>query len=144
MHAHEHSWGSLRGSKLTKRETTITFHGGINEIGGNKIFLTIANKKFLFDFGLSFNESNQYFSEFLSPRRFNGIIDYLYLGLIPPIEGLYRNDLLNPFHDLLKKEPYKIVNLEKSVIEAAFLSHAHMDHYKYLGFLKQDVPIFMN
>jgi ribonuclease J len=55
----------------------IEIFGGINEIGGNKIFLTAGNKKFLFDFGLSFKESGQYFSEFLSPRKFNGIIDYL-------------------------------------------------------------------
>ncbi|MFX1365114.1 MAG: hypothetical protein ACFFCE_17800 [Promethearchaeota archaeon] len=122
----------------------IEIFGGVSEIGGNKIFITVGNKKFLFDFGLSFNESNQYFSEFLSPRRFNGIIDYLYLGLIPPISGLYRKDLVAPFEDLLKKEPYKIVNSDSSIIEAAFLSHAHIDHYKFLGFLKQHVPIYMN
>jgi len=58
----------------------IKIYGGINEIGGNKIFININERRFLFDFGLSFNENNQYFSEFLSPRKFNGIIDYLYLG----------------------------------------------------------------
>ena len=67
--------------------------------------------------------------EFLSPRRFNGIIDYIYLGLIPPLNDLYRNDLVNPFQELLRKEPYNILTSDKSMIEAAFLSHAHIDHY---------------
>ena len=72
----------------------LTFYGGVNEIGGNKIFVNIGDKKFLFDFGLSFSENQKYFSEFLKPRKLNGIIDYLYLGLIPPINKLDRNDLL--------------------------------------------------
>ncbi|GAH54368.1 unnamed protein product, partial [marine sediment metagenome] len=36
--------------------------GGLNEIGGNKIFINIGDKKFLFDFGLSFSENQKYFS----------------------------------------------------------------------------------
>ena len=122
----------------------IEIFGGINEIGGNKIFLTAGDKKFLFDFGLSFSDSNQYFSEFLSPRKFNGIIDYLYLGLIPPLNNFYRNDYVEPFKTILEKEPFKILNSNGNLIEAAFLTHAHMDHYKFLGFLKQKTPIYMN
>ncbi|MFX1391203.1 MAG: MBL fold metallo-hydrolase RNA specificity domain-containing protein [Promethearchaeota archaeon] len=122
----------------------IEIFGGINEIGGNKVLLTVSDKKFLFDFGLSFNESNQYFSEFLSPRRFNGIIDYLYLDLIPSINEFYRNDYIKPFQSILEKEPFKIISSDKNIIEAAFLTHAHIDHYKFLGFLKQKTPIYMN
>lgn len=122
----------------------IEIFGGINEIGGNKIFLTAGDKKFLFDFGLSFKESSQYFSEFLSPRKFNGIIDYLYLGLIPPLNNFYRNDYIEPFKTILEKEPFKILNSNGNLIEAAFLTHAHMDHYKFLGFLMQNTPIYMN
>jgi len=54
----------------------IEIFGGLNEIGGNKIFINIGDKKFLFDFGLSFSENQKYFSEFLNPRKLNGIIDY--------------------------------------------------------------------
>jgi ribonuclease J len=122
----------------------IQIFGGIHEIGGNKVFITVGDKKFLFDFGLSFNESSQYFSEFLSPRRFNGIIDYLYLGLIPPLNNFYRKDFVEPFKSILEKEPFKILNSDGNLIEAAFLTHAHMDHYKFLGFLRQKTPIYMN
>jgi len=79
----------------------IEIFGGVNEIGGNKIFISVGDKKFLFDFGLSFGEMQRYYSEFLKPRKLNGIIDYLYLGLIPSINKLYRNDLITPFSDIL-------------------------------------------
>jgi len=122
----------------------ITMFGGINEIGGNKIFISIGDKKFLFDFGLSFKDNNQYFSEFLSPRKFNGLLDYLYLGLIPPINRLYRNDLITPFKEKLINDPYNITLASNNLIDACFLTHAHLDHYKFIGFLQKETPIYMN
>ncbi|MBY9012689.1 MAG: MBL fold metallo-hydrolase [Candidatus Lokiarchaeota archaeon] len=122
----------------------IEIFGGIGEIGGNKIFINIGDKKFLFDFGLSFSDNQKYFSEFLNPRKFNGIIDYLYLGLIPPINKLYRNDLITPFSNVLNSDPYNIITTNENIVEAFFLTHAHLDHYKFIGFLKQNTPIYMN
>ncbi|MFX0176631.1 MAG: MBL fold metallo-hydrolase RNA specificity domain-containing protein [Candidatus Hodarchaeota archaeon] len=118
--------------------------GGVKEIGGNKVFINVGKKKFLFDFGLSFKESRQYFSEFLSPRKFNGIIDYLYLNLIPPLNHFYRNDLIIPFKEKLRKDPYRITPSDQNIVDACFLTHAHMDHYKFIGFLKKNTPIYMN
>ena len=122
----------------------IQIFGGINEIGGNKIFINVGDKTFLFDFGLSFKDYNKFFSEFLSPRKFNGIVDYLYLKLIPPINELYRNDLILPFADTLDKKPYNIKCCETNYIDAFFLTHAHMDHYKFVSFLKKETPIYLN
>jgi len=122
----------------------IEIFGGVGEIGGNKIFVNIGDKKFLFDFGLSFSENQKYFSEFLNPRKLNGIIDYLYLGLIPPINKLYRNDLITPFSDVLNSNPYNIITTNENIVDAFFLTHAHLDHYKFVGFLKQNTPIYMN
>ena len=39
---------------MTKNETSITFFGGVNEIGGNKILLKDLDTKVFFDFGMSF------------------------------------------------------------------------------------------
>ncbi len=122
----------------------IEIYGGIGEIGGNKIFVNIGDKKFLFDFGLSFGEHRKYFSEFLNPRKFNGIIDYLYLELIPPINKLYRNDLITPFSDVLNSDPYNIITTNENIVDAFFLTHAHLDHFQFMGFLKQNTPIYMN
>jgi len=122
----------------------IEIFGGVNEIGGNKIFINVGDKKFLFDFGLSFGDMQRYYSEFLNPRKFNGIIDYLYLGLIPSINKLYRNDLITPFSEILNSEPYKIITTNENIVDAFFLTHAHMDHFKFVGFLKQNTPIYLN
>jgi len=34
----------------------LTFHGGVNEIGGNKILLEDGGTRILFDFGMSFSQ----------------------------------------------------------------------------------------
>ncbi len=122
----------------------ISFYGGINEIGGNKIFIKSGEKTFCFDFGLSFRDMNQYFSTFLNPRKLNGIIDYLYLGLIPAINKIYRNDFINPFKEKLMKGKYNIVPSKDNLIDASFLTHAHLDHCMFLGFFKQNTPIYIN
>ncbi len=90
------------------KKMEIKIYGGINEIGGNKVFINVADKNFLFDYGLSFAQQRNYYSEFLQPRNFNGIIDLIRLDLIPSINGLYRSDLITPFSDLLKNPPYNI------------------------------------
>ena len=99
--------------------------GGIKEIGGNKLFINVGESKFLFDFGLSFNDNNQYFTGFLNPRNYNGIVDYLYLGLIPAVNNIYRDDYLSPFSEILKKDPYNISIAEENKVDAFFLTHAH-------------------
>ena len=35
--------------------TSLTFYGGVGEIGGNKVLLEDRNARFLLDFGMSFN-----------------------------------------------------------------------------------------
>ena len=122
----------------------ISFYGGINEIGGNKIFIKSGEKTFCFDFGLSFRDMNQYFSNFLNPRKLNGIIDYLYLGLIPAINKIYRNDYITPFKEKLKNRRYNIIPSDENLIDACFLTHAHLDHCMFLGFLKKHTPIYIN
>ncbi len=82
---------------------------------------------------MSFTEHNSYFSEYLRPRKAAGIEDFIELGLLPDIEGIYRKDYLNHIGRSLKKE--------KSV-DAVFLTHAHMDHIGYIHFLRRDIPIY--
>ena len=43
--------------------TGITFHAGVKEIGGNKFLVEDKGTKIFMDFGLSFSEEGQYFSE---------------------------------------------------------------------------------
>jgi ribonuclease J len=102
--------------------TSITFYGGVNEVGGNKILIKDGDVKVLFDFGISFSLRGQFYSDpFLSPK--SGI-DLLKLGILPDLKGLYVFDNSSP------------------EIDAVFLSHSHMDHSAHISFLKRDIPIY--
>jgi mRNA degradation ribonuclease J1/J2 len=39
---------------MVKNATTLTFFGGVNEIGGNKILLQDRDTRVFFDFGMSY------------------------------------------------------------------------------------------
>jgi len=109
----------------------LTFHGGVNEIGGNKILLEDKDTRIFLDFGMGFGTRGKFFEEFLSPRTANGIGDFLAMGLLPDISGVYREDLLTHYG----RKP------EEPDIDAVFLSHAHADHANYISFLHEGIPI---
>jgi len=118
----------------------LTFYGGVNEIGGTKILLEDNDKCLLLDFGFPFKGNKQFYEEYLRPRGGAGLLDPLEMGLLPPLEGLYREDLEAPglwqrfrSHPLYRK-------IEK--VDALLLSHAHADHTGYISFLKDDIPIY--
>jgi len=74
--------------------TSLTFYGGVDEIGGNKILLEDRDIRIFLDFGMSFSQSGRYFSEFLNPRKCNGVLDFIKTRLLPDLPGLYRLDYL--------------------------------------------------
>jgi ribonuclease J len=107
--------------ETAKHETTLTFYGGVNEIGGNKILLRDGDVKVLFDFGMSFALRKQFYSPpFLSPKSEKSLKE---LGILPRIEGIYNDG----------KPPE---------IDAVFISHAHMDHSAYISFINRQIPVY--
>ncbi len=121
------------GASMTKNKTALTFYGGVNEIGGNKILLENNETRALFDFGQSFNFGTGYFTGRLIPRTINGLGDHFEFGLMPRISGIYAKDKL-AFTDL----PYA-----ESKISAVFLSHAHFDHVAHIRFLDPEIPVYL-
>jgi len=111
----------------------LTFYGGVNEIGGNKILLQDKKTRVLLDFGQSFTFGADYFAGYLSPRAVNGLGDYLAFDLMPRIEGLYSEEMLTHC-DL----PYC-----RPKIDAVFVSHAHFDHINHLRFLDPAIPVYL-
>jgi ribonuclease J len=111
---------------------SLTFYGGVHEIGGNKILLEDGDTRIFLDFGMSFGQRGKYFEEFLTPRTANGIGDFLAMGLIPDIKGVYREDLLKH----AGRPP------EEPNIDAVLLTHGHADHTNYVSFVHGDIPIY--
>jgi len=107
---------------MVKRKTALTFYGGVNEIGGNKILIQDRDTKVFFDFGMSFSMKKQFYSPpFLTPKSEKSLQA---LGILPKLEGIYKFD---------KKTPE---------VDAVFISHAHIDHSAYLSFISREIPVY--
>ena len=138
---------------------SITVHGGAGEIGGNKILLEDGTHRVFLDFGMSFTKMGGFFEEFLQPRTNSGLRDLLALGVLPAIDGIYRQDLLEL--DRLKEtlaglgvpdaslwaadvRSYKEVKDRdgRPALDAVIVSHAHMDHFQHVSMLDESVPVF--
>lgn len=116
--------------------TSLTFYGGIGEIGGNKILLEDGGRRIWFDFGMSFAQANRFFAEFLQPKKYNGVLDFLEMDLLPRLSdmaGFYREDYLT--HAGLDV-------WDRAAYDAVFLSHAHADHSFYIHFLRKEIPLY--
>ena len=102
--------------------TSLTFYGGVNEIGGNKILLEDQDTRIFLDFGKNYAKEREYFDfPMLQPREEKHL---LALGILPEIEGLYKNDP------------------QQTDVDAILISHPHGDHYDYIRFVKDEIPIY--
>ncbi len=107
---------------MVKTQTTLTFYGGVNEIGGNKILVQDRDTSVFLDFGMSFTAKKQYYSPpFLSPKNERSLQE---LGILPRISGVYKFDQSPP------------------EVDAVLLSHGHLDHSAYLSFIKREIPVY--
>ncbi len=107
---------------MVRRETTLTFYGGVNEIGGNKILLRDGDTSVFFDFGMSFGMRKMFYSPpFLSPKSERSLQE---LGILPRLQGIYRFDEKTP------------------EIDGIFISHVHRDHSAYLSFINREIPVY--
>ena len=113
--------------------TDITFHGGVDDIGGNKFLVESRDTKLFMDFGMSFTQEGQFFSQFLGPRTSNSLNDLFELGILPKIKGLYRRDYAKHMD---------FGGDEDTEIDAVLLTHAHVDHCAYIPYLREDIPIY--
>jgi ribonuclease J len=137
----------------------LTFYGGVEEIGGNKILLQTDDGSVLLDFGRRMGEYGKFFSEFLVARSKNALRDLLRLGILPKIDGIYAPYLVDmtvlfeneavgqkvPLDEALdywKTMDIVPCNSERPAVEGVFISHAHFDHIQDVSFLDPCIPIY--
>jgi ribonuclease J len=114
------------------RPPSVTFLGGVHEIGGNKILVEDGPDRVLFDFGPSFSRRfEEYYVDYLKPRSTSPAKDLLEFGLIPRLDGLYAREALADA-DLPWRPPE---------VHAVFVSHAHADHAGYLELVDPEIPV---
>ncbi|MGQ4892771.1 MAG: MBL fold metallo-hydrolase [Candidatus Njordarchaeia archaeon] len=112
----------------------IEFHGGVNEIGGNKILIRDkkSNKSIFLDFGKNFSISKKFYEfPFTTP---SSISELLEIGAIPKIGNLYTKS--NPSNMDFSKDP-------KPEIDAVFISHVHLDHVGHVTLLSRKIKVYM-
>ncbi len=64
------------------------------------------------------------------------------MGLLPPLERLYRDDLWSHEPDLWARYRSHPHYRKLGDLRGVLLSHAHMDHHGCLGFLKPEIPVY--
>ena len=107
---------------MTGGPTGVTLYGGVGEIGGNKILVEDQGTRIMLDFGMSYSDRREYFSDpILSPGDERDLLEF---GILPNIKGIYE------FED------------SPPSLDAVFLSHAHGDHWGYISFLKRAIPVY--
>ncbi|MFQ6012960.1 MAG: MBL fold metallo-hydrolase [Thermoplasmata archaeon] len=112
----------------------ITAYGGIGQIGGNKILIEDQDARVFLDMGQTFHLLDDYFVDpWLMPRKRFGLKDYLSLGLMPRIPGLYAEDQLGGSG--LAYEP--------PAFDGIFISHCHFDHIFHLQFVDPKIPVYL-
>ena len=104
------------------------------------MLLEEGTRSLLLDFGFPFKANKRYYEEYLRPRGGAGLLDPLEMGMLPPLEGIYRRDLATP--GMWKSFQSHPLYRKLEGMGGVLLSHAHIDHSGYISFLKEDIPIF--
>ncbi len=103
----------------------ITCYGGVGEIGGNKILVQDDKTSIFLDFGKNYSKEGMYYDPpFLQARCTEHLLG---LKILPSINGIYK------YRETIMKPEFEI--------DGVLISHPHGDHYDYVRFLKDEIPI---
>jgi len=100
----------------------IKFLGGVGEIGGNKFLIAEKDEKILIDFGKSYSMEKRFFMEpFLYPKSIDILVQ---LDILP-------KDVMSSY-----------VGSTNPEVDSVFISHPHGDHYDYIRYLSDNIPVY--
>lgn len=115
--------------------TKVRFWGGLRSIGGTVVSIEYNNARVLFDFGTTYNPAARIFDGQVKVRTTTLVRDYLKLGMIPGIDGIYTRESLKYVPDIVPYEEYEG--------ETAFIiSHLHLDHIGAIGLIAPEIPVY--
>ncbi len=124
----------------------VHLHGGLNEIGGNKFLVEDGDDRIYLDFGTSLGARGRFFEEFLNPRTTTALADLLDLGLLPDVDGIYRQDLIDladgvTTRDLPESAPAYRERTGQPFVHGVLITHAHVDHFQDLAYVDPTIPV---
>ncbi|REB11021.1 MBL fold metallo-hydrolase [Sporosarcina sp. BI001-red] len=117
-------------------KTTIEFYSGLTTIGGTIVSVQHGNSRVLFDFGLVYSPATNIFDGHIQQRETAMARNYLKLGLLPKIDGVYSQETLINENSVTSASQY---DGETAVI----ISHMHLDHMAAMGFIDPSIPVYM-
>ncbi|HML37064.1 MAG TPA: MBL fold metallo-hydrolase [Bacillota bacterium] len=99
----------------------LTIYRGTEEVGGTMIEMKSKNTKILVDAGYPLFYNGNVIDDEWAGKPYKELLE---LGVIRPVQGLYRWD--------------------KPDFDAVLISHAHSDHFGMLRFIHPDIPIYLS
>ena len=121
-----------------KDKTIITFHSGLDTIGGVIMEVRYNDDRAFFEAGTAYDPAFDIFDGIVN-RRKDHISDLLWINEIPMIDGVYRKqDIDERFPFLLPADGYAIHE------QAFFISHLHLDHMRMMGLISPEVKVYLS
>ncbi|MBQ6335083.1 MAG: hypothetical protein IJI46_08460 [Erysipelotrichaceae bacterium] len=121
-----------------KDKTLITFHSGLDSIGGVIMEVRYGDDRAFFEAGTAYNPAFDMFDGKVDMRK-DFIKDYLWINEIPKINGIYRReDIAERYPDLICAEDYPINK------QAFFITHLHLDHMRMMGMIDPSIPVYLS
>lgn len=112
----------------SKAKTKVIFHDGLTVIGGTLIEVIYGNSRIFFDFGMTYDPSLDEGEE-----KFKILLEK---------ESI--NDVPNLYDPRIYNLRTGIIQNERDIKTAVFVSHVHLDHSKLINFVDPDIPVYMS
>ena len=102
----------------------VTIHRGTHEIGGSCIEVRHDDTRIVLDIGMPLLTANRERFDMQQYQSMSGP-ELVAAGVLPKISGFYRWDL------------------ESKAVDALLISHAHLDHYGFAQYVREDVICYL-
>lgn len=106
------------------KDMDLIIHRGSHEIGGSCLEIQEGSARIIFDIGMPLSDRSGGRFNFSDYRELPGS-NLVEKGILPDIDGLY------PWDESGNR------------IDAIVLSHSHMDHFGFVHYARNDIPVFV-